>query len=250
MGFDSGDAQRFSSALEAFLSAKQKSNGIGTYHEKSLHTVLKYFVSPDIANHEVRCGKYICDVLIDDKAFEIQTRNLSLLKPKLAELLQVKRVEVIFPICVNKRIIRIDPDTSEVVSVRNSPKKEKIEDIFLQLCYLKDFLRNDKLSFTVFAYKGNEYRYAEKSIKVGRKYTDKCDIVPYEYVSTIRLFDKQSYVNLLSDIPSSEFTLKEYCALSGRKKDTARRILYVLTHRGVLAVSKKRGNEYVYKSVY
>lgn len=250
MGFDSGDAQRFSSALETFLSAEHKSSGIGTYREKSLHTVLKYFVSPDTANHEIRCGKYICDVLLNDKAFEIQTRNLSLLKPKLTELLQFKQVEVVFPICVKKRIIRIDPDTSEVVSIRNSPKKEKIEDVFLQLCYLKDFLCNDKLSFTVFAYKGNEYRYAEKSIKVGRKYTDKYDIVPYEYVSTIRLFDKQSYVNLLSDIPPTEFTLKEYCILSGRRNDIARKILYVLTHRGVLVVSRKRGKEYVYKPIY
>lgn len=246
MGFDLGDAQRFSSALEAFLSADRKSDGIGTYHEKSLHTVLKYFVSSDVADHEIRCGKYICDVLLNDKVFEIQTRNLSLLKPKLTELLQSKRVEVIFPICVKKRIIRTDPYTAEVVSIRNSPKKEKVEDIFLQLCYLKDFLCNDKLSFTVFAYKGNEYRYAEKSIKVGRKRTDKYDIVPYEYVSTVRLYDKQSYMNFLSDIPSGEFTLKEYCILSGRKEDIARKILYVLTHCGILTVIKKRGKEYVY----
>ncbi len=247
MGYEPTDAERFSTALELYLSSGHKSLGIGTYREKSLHTVLKYFVTSDTTKHEVRCGKYICDVLSGDEVIEIQTHRLSPLKAKLTELLQSKTVEVIFPICVQKRIIRIDTDSGEVMSIRNSPKKEKADDIFLQLCYLKDLLCDDRLSFTVFAYKGNEYRYAEKNIKVGKKYTDKYDIIPYEYVSTIRLSDKSSYLELLDDIPTSEFTLKEYCSVSGRNKEAAQKILYVLARRGVLCVCGKHGREYIYR---
>ena len=86
------DKSRFSYALGIYNSENNgntPSHGkiIGTLGEKSLHAVLKRYYEPDRSCHEIPVGNYVADIVNQDGIFEIQTRGLSNLRPKLNELL-------------------------------------------------------------------------------------------------------------------------------------------------------------------
>lgn len=247
MVHDTFDSRRFDIALDKYLSTKHERYNIGTYKEHSLHLILKYFISADPSTHEIKLGEHIADVFCRGEIYEIQTGSLNPLRDKLESFLKEYKVNVVVPICVKKRIIRQDPGTGEVLYSRISNKHESENDIFFKLCPLKGLLGCERLSFTFFMYEGNEYRYANKRVKVGGKYTEKIDCVPYKYSGTLRINGKDDYKALLGDIPQSDFTLKEYTALSHRRKEYASAILYVLKHAEVIKVCGRSGRENVYR---
>lgn len=61
-------------------------NGIGTYGERLLHSVLKMYFCPDEKCHEVNYKGFVADIFIDKSRpliIEIQTRQLFKLQRKL-----------------------------------------------------------------------------------------------------------------------------------------------------------------------
>ena len=82
--------------FDAALKAAERDmggKGIGTIGEKTLHLALKYYFAPDPETHERPVGGFIADAVTEEGVFEIQTRGLSRLKPKL-DAFQIGRAHV------------------------------------------------------------------------------------------------------------------------------------------------------------
>ncbi len=250
MKYSENEQINFQNALNRYLSSEHKRFNIGTYKESSLHMLLKYFISPDKSTHEVSINGHIADVFCDNTVYEIQTASFGRLKDKLASFLPDYKVTVIYPVCVKKQICRINSETGEIISKRISPLKGKPTDIFSEICYIKDFLSNKNLSFYIFYYNGEQFRFDSKSIKVGKKMTDKYDTVPTEYIGFDILSGKDDYLEFIPVELPFEFTLKEYISCSGYRRITASSILYASHHAGALIKGNKRGREYLYKRYY
>ena len=79
--------ERFADALSATLESERGGRGIGTLGEKTLHAVLKNYFEPNAANHEIKVGGFVADIVNDKGVTEIQTRSFDRLKRKLSTFL-------------------------------------------------------------------------------------------------------------------------------------------------------------------
>ena len=59
------------------LSETSVSQGIGTQKERTLHSVLKYYLEPDAEYHEIPIGSFIADIYRDDRIIEVQTGSFT-----------------------------------------------------------------------------------------------------------------------------------------------------------------------------
>ena len=137
--------------------------GIGIYNEKRLHRVLKEFVCEDESCFEVKLGGSVADVFCDGVITEIQTGSFYPLKKKIEGYLLSTEysVRIVHPIISEKRIVRVDPLTGEVLYSKKSPKKEKVSKILPELIYLSENLGSDRLSIEIYSVKAEEHRYSD-----------------------------------------------------------------------------------------
>ena len=71
---------------------------INTYNEGALHAALKRRYALDGSQIEQKIGRYVVDVVHEDRLIEIQTRGFSALKRKLPELLREHEVTLVYPL--------------------------------------------------------------------------------------------------------------------------------------------------------
>ena len=121
---------------------------INTLNESQLHKALKTFYAVQFsAQQEVQVERWICDLVCPDGGIvEIQTRNVSSLKEKIAGLLKLGRsVTIVHPI-IKEKIIETCAADGTLVSRRKSPKKESLYSQLKEFTGLKDFLLDKKLT--------------------------------------------------------------------------------------------------------
>ncbi len=121
---------------------------INTLNESQLHKALKTFYAVQFsAQQEVQVERWICDLVCPDGGIvEIQTRNVSSLKEKIAGLLKLgRRVTIVHPI-IKEKIIETCAADGTLVSRRKSPKKESLYSQLKEFTGLKDFLLDKKLT--------------------------------------------------------------------------------------------------------
>ena len=145
----------FAAACRATQETGRADQGVGTLGEKTLHRVLKRMIEPDVSRHEVKLGNYVADVLNERGVFEIQTRSLHKLKPKLTALLPYYPVTVVVPVIETKWLLVMDPETGELTGRRKSPKRGKAADLLGDLAYLKPLLPDPNLSFLLVRLEGD-----------------------------------------------------------------------------------------------
>ena len=119
---------------------------IGTHNEGSLHAGLKeYYRQPgDICEGCVE--GYWIDLIQPERLVEIQTRNFAAIRSKLESLLQGYKLQLVYPIGVERRITKVAPETGEVLSRRKSPKRGDIYDLFAELVSIPHLLLHPNLT--------------------------------------------------------------------------------------------------------
>ncbi len=238
---------KFENALYHHAENSHKRYNIGTYKEGTLHMILKHFITDDESMHEVNIDGHVADVYMDGTVYEVQTSAFGRLKDKLTCFLPEHKVVIVYPICTKKLICKTDSKTGEILSERVSPLKGKADDIFTEMCYIKDFLSHPNLSFMIILYEGTQLKFESKTVKVGRKKTDKYDTVPKKLNDIIKISDKNGYLDFIPNDLTQEFTLTDYIASSGKRRMISSSILYAAYHAGALHRVGRRGREYLYK---
>ena len=93
---------------------------IGILRESSLHASLKDLYTTEKFSSEITVQGFVIDLFDGDQIIEIQTGNFSNLRKKLQVLLETHRMLIVYPIAVEKYIIRHSSD-GKVLSRRKSP---------------------------------------------------------------------------------------------------------------------------------
>ena len=237
------DEQSFAAACRAVQAAGRVDQGVGTLGEKTLHAVLKRMIEPDVSRHEVKLGRYAADVLNERGVFEIQTRNLHKLKPKLTTLLPYYPVTVVVPIVETKWLLTLDPETGELKDRRKSPKRGKAAALLPDLAYLKSLLTDPNLSFLLVRLEGEELR---KPVSNRRRPVTPLEFAPTRFLGTIRLKTRADYAALLPpDLPET-FTARELGKALGLSAGQSSAAANVLCHMGAIALTGRRRNAYLY----
>lgn len=236
------DPDRFQRICEEYREFGPKEpSGIGTLSEKSLHAVLKRYYQPAEAYREIRVGRYVADVVMQDGCIvEIQTRSLSSIKKKLAVFLEQYEVVLVHPVPHLRWMRTVEGETGLTGPRRRCGREGCVWDAFRELSFLHDFLARPNLHIVLPLVDVEELRLK------GSRRNARVDRIPAGLFDEIRLFSPQDYWELLPEGLPELFSTREVSRLLGVSPDTARLILYVMFHAGALLRAGKEGNRFLY----
>ena len=231
---------------------ERDSSGIGTYGEKRLHKFLKRAVCAQGGELEVKLGPYVADVLSDGEIYEIQTGGFYPLKKKLLYFLENTDfgVTVVHPLIADRALIRIDPETGELVRRSRSPKHESPTDVLSELYYVREAFESERVRVLLVQISGDEYRFSER-MRGRRQGAYDSEFFPRRMLGLCRLDDTDSVRAILPpEIRAAErfdaASFAKATRLGGTRLSLALRLLCDLG----ICERQKEGRKYVYLMRY
>lgn len=221
--------------------------GIGTLNESTLHAQLKALYVQEGAATEAVVEGYVVDVLgPGGEVVEIQTGSLSKLKMKLGSLLAGRRVLLVYPLPVEKRLVLFDARQRRVLSRRVSPRKPRLLEVFQELVAIAPLLAAPGLELEVLLTREEEIRRNDGRGSWRRRGVTIVDRKLLEITERVRLGGPADFLALLPEGCPAEFTNHELAGLLGVKVRTAAQLTYCLRAVGVIEVRGKRGRELLF----
>lgn len=241
------DKQLFEQKCNEIIGQQQGLNGIGTLGEKTVHSVLKSYLSPDSINHEIKVGGFVADICTGKEIIEIQTRSFDKLRRKLTAFLDFAPVTIVYPIPNIKQIRWVNPQTGEISPPRKSPKPGTPYSIFPELYKIKSFLVNPKLQLKIVMINLEEYRLLDGWSEDKKKGCTRSDRIPTELVEEILISGPEEYDILIPPSLGDHFTSRDYKKASGLSLKQAQTALHVLHYVNAVERTGKEGKAYIYR---
>lgn len=221
--------------------------GIGTLQENSLHASLKnWYLQPGDAL-ESKVDGYVIDIVRPNELIEVQTANFSKIKRKLVKLLENHRVRLIYPIAVEKWILRLSGDNTTILSRRKSPKRGRIMDLFQELVRIPSLVKNPNFTLEV-VYIQEEVVWREDGRgswrRKGRSIADRRLI---EVMSRDEFSSPDDFRKLIPPVMPVTFTVKELATYSSQPRHLASKMAYCLREMGLIEIVGKRGRARLYR---
>lgn len=240
------DIELFHKACDYVIGQEQGTDGIGTLGEKTIHSVLKYYLSPNFENQEVKIGQFVADIYTGQRIYEIQTRDFNKLRSKLKVFLEISPVTIVYPIPHYKYLRWINPQSGEITPPRKSTKTGKPYEIFPELYKIKNYLTDPNLSIKIVLMDIEEYRYLDGWSKDNKKGATKCDRIPLKLVDEIHIDNVSDYEKLIPTQLDETFTTKDLKTAAAIRQQSAQITLNILNHVGAVCRVGKKGNLYLY----
>ena len=215
--------------------------------ERSLHAALKRWYADPGDRFEVTVDGFQVDIVRGDLLVEIQTRSFGALKRKLAALLERHPVRLVYPLPVEKWIVRLADDGLSVVSRRRSTRQGKLEDVFIELVSLAKLMGNPRLQIEVLLTREEEVRRYSKTGSWRRQGWGTCDRRLIEVVRRVKLHSPDALRMFLPDGLPDPFTVAQLAAAGPYARPIAGRIAYCLRHMGIVIQAGKLGNAILYR---
>jgi hypothetical protein len=224
----------------------ENGSGIGTLQERSLHAAIKRLYEGPDAQSEVAIDGYIIDVVKDGLLIEIQTRNFTAIKDKLFELMKNHRIKLVYPIPLEKWVVRCSPDGEKVISRRRSPKQLGIANVFEELVSIPTFPLNKNFSLEVILIREEEIRVQDGKGSWRRKGWSSVDRKLLDVLER-RLFNEpKDFLLLIPDSLQRPFTSNMLAEATKIPKRIARKMTYCMRKIGVLKIVGKERNAFLY----
>ena len=238
----------FYAACEKIIGSEHdRSKGIGTLGEKTLHAVLKNYYEPHEENHEIKVGRYYADIVGENGVIEIQTRQFNKLLKKLENFLEFCDVTVVYPMPALKYVSWLDMDTGELSPKRKSPRKYRIYDVFPELYKIKYTLDNPRFHLCLCMLEVDEVRYLNGWSKDKKKGSTRCDRIPKDIIDEVRFDCVEDYGQFLPDGLPRRFTSADYAKACRITKRLAGVGLNLLTYLELVERVDRLGSSYVYQ---
>ncbi len=256
------DAARFLDVIYLWSGlARKEATGegplIGVLGEKSLHSILKRFITEDESAYEVpirtRDGevihKYVADVCTENKIFEIQTGGFYPLIPKLSYYLSETDydVTVVHPIPMIRYKSWIDPKSGELKSRTRSPKKGRAEDALRELFWIREYLSSPRLHVTLLFLEEEEYRFLDGWSYDKKRGSNRCERVPVSLLGRVDLMSREDYRAFLPPELPLEFVASELGTLLGLRGRAVYSALRVFLSLGFFEEIGTRGRSVLYR---
>ena len=218
---------------------------INTWNESLLHEELKDYYCGDSGKKEIPLDGSICDVLRDDGVIvEIQTANLGKLKVKLEKLLKNHQVILVYPVATNL-VIETFAENRELKSKRKSPKHGTIYQLFRELTRIWMILDQPNLELHVLHADILEIRIADGTGSWRNKGVRKDDKKLIKMHETRIFKSMHDYAALIPESLPELFTVSDLKQAGAGSH--AGHMVWVLRKMGIIELSGKKGNAYIYK---
>ena len=223
-------------------------SNIGVLNEKPLHATLKEWIARPGDRFEVNVDGYIVDIVRDELLIEIQTKNFSSIKKKLLTLLKSHPVRLIYPIALEKWILKPAGDKNGGFSRRKSPKRGCVEEVFREIVYSPQLLINPDFSLEVVMIREAEVRYFDEKRNWRRKGWGTVERRLLEVVESRVFLEPTDWRALIPD-DLDAFTTRDLADAKNITNNLAQKMAYSLRKVNIITLIGKRGRANLYKSV-
>jgi hypothetical protein len=222
-------------------------SGIGLLNEKPLHASLKEWYAQPGDQLEVMVDGFVIDIVRDDLLLEIQTSNFASIKPKLRKLVHNHQIRLIYPIALEKWIVKQAKPNSDAIIRRKSPKRGRVEDLFREMVSFPDLLLNPNFSLEVLLIEEEEMRRYQGKRRWRRR---GWAIEERRLLRVVerKLFRKATdFLDLLPEKIGESFTTKDLVVDIGISRPLAQKMAYCLKKVKVIELIGKRERANLYK---
>ena len=218
-------------------------------NESSLHSEIKTVYSLPGDQFEVKLGNYIVDILRENLAIEVQTKNFSALKEKLQTLTETHPVRLVYPLPERKWITYVTNDNA-VLKKRKSPKRGRLTDVFRELVMIPTLIGAANFSMEVLLIDEEEVRCADGRGSWRRRGVSIKERRLLRVNSRVLFQSKADFLNVLPDGLNRVFTNNELAKLAKIPVRTARQITYCLRKCGAIRIAEKKGRALAFQKVW
>ena len=197
---------------------------------------------------EAAVDGFVVDVVGADELVEIQTASFASARRKLERLVATHCVLLVYPIPIEKWLIRVDADGA-ILSSRRSPKRGLTLDLFDELVRIPGLVAhpNFRIELALISEEeirgpipaGARYRYPRQWWRLDRRLLD--------VVETRRIDTPADLLWLLPNGLPEPFTTGDVVAASGRSKRLAMRAVYCLERCGAIERLARQGRMMAYR---
>jgi hypothetical protein len=221
--------------------------GIGVLKESSLHASLKnwYFETGDCL--EVEVDGSIVDLVRGGMCIEFQTKHLYAIKKKVLKLLNSHPVRIVYPLPLEKHILRIDINTEAILSRRKSPIKGSLFDIFKELVRIPQLIGYDYFSFEALLIREEQVLVNDGAGSWRRKGWSVGDRRLIEVVGSSLFTGLDDYKELIPKDLKEPFSVMDLAGAIHRPRYLASKMAYSLREMNAIEIVGKKGNAYLYK---
>jgi hypothetical protein len=220
---------------------------IGQLNEQPLHAALKAYYAQPVAQTEVLVDGYLIDVLREGELIEIQTGNFSTIKPKLTELTKYHPVRLVYPIAVEKWILKYPQMEGEDIQRRKSPKRGRSVEVFSELVSFPKLVLEPTFSLELAMIQEEEVRRYVGKRRWRRNGWETVERRLITVLERLTFRGPDSFVGLLPrDLPET-FTTADIAEGLAIPRWLAQKMAYCLREMGALAVVGKQGRSWQYE---
>lgn len=216
--------------------------------ETSLHAALKewYLLPGDLTEQAV--AGFVVDIVRGDRLIEIQTGHFTDLRQKLACLAPNYKVTVVYPVPVERYIVRVDSAEGQILMRRKSPKRAQSHEIFKEIVHILPVLRQTVIEFELLqvrdelifvndgqrrSWRRGKWRLADRKL---------LEVVGCEYLRSIG-----DFVAYIPPGLPEVFTSRILAVAARLSPGLARKMVYSLHHLGLIDRAGKTGKAWLYR---
>jgi hypothetical protein len=216
---------------------------IGTLKESQLHAALKAWYSGPGDYLETPVDGYVVDILRGQAVIEIQTQHFSAIRTKLERLLETRPVRLVYPIALERWIVRLADDHQTLLGRRKSPRRGCAAQVFNELVSFPTLLAHPNLTLEILLIREEEVRCPRTAPGRGRWRKDwrVSDRRLLEVASSQVLGGPADCVALLPPSLARPFTNSDLARAMRQPHRLASKMTYCLHRMGALVVAGKHG---------
>lgn len=221
-------------------------SSIGTLNEKPLHAALKSWYAKVNDKFEVDVDGYVVDILRDDLVIEIQTKNFSTIRRKLANLSDRYPIRLVYPIPAEKWIIKVDKDENTQLSRRKSPKRGRFQDLFEELVSFPSFMMKPNFALEVLLIQEEEIRTHDPQRAWRRRGWVTQERRLLDVIEGRRFSNPKDLMTLFPQSIEGEFTTSDLATTLQISSRLAGKMAYCLREMKAILPVGKKGNAILY----
>ncbi len=218
--------------------------------ETRLHQQLKEQFRQPESEIEVRLDRFRIDVVNGNRLIEIQRSGLSTIKKKSIALLDSGfELDVVKPVVLRKRLVKLKSAKGKVIETRWSPKRGSIWDVFDELIHFTNVFPHPNLQLLVPIISIVETRYPGHGRRRRRRAGDFI-VKEREILEFHDSFVFSGISDLQGMLPENlpcEFDTLDLAQSLQKPRHEAQKIAYVMKKMGAIATIGKRGRSWLYR---
>jgi hypothetical protein len=219
---------------------------IGNLRETALHAALKDWYARPGDEMEAQVAGYYIDLRRGDTLIEIQTRNFSALKRKLARLLEDYAVVLVHPVAQEKYIVR-QAKNGKTLSRRKSPRRGQVVALFDELVSLPELAVHPRFSLEIVLTREEEISREGRGGSWRRRGWKIVDRRLLEVLGRVEFASARDYAAYLPATLPEAFTTRDLAEAGGYPLHLAQKMAYCLRRMGVIEGAGKRRNAALYE---